>query len=191
MSVELGTTCGYNGGVKTLFTCGHSTRALDELIGVLKAHGVERLVDVRAFPASRRHPHLARESLERALPAAGIEYGWMGRELGGRRKTTKDSPNSGLRSPGLRAYADYMGTPDFARGLARLLELASEKRTAVMCAELLWWKCHRSLIADYVQLVRGWSVRHIQDAGKLLEHKPKKEARVEGETLVYGQPTLF
>lgn len=191
MSRRVWISCGYNEGVKTLFTFGHSTRSLEELTGALKAHGIARLVDVRAFPGSRRHPHLGRQSLETALPAAGIEYLWLGRELGGRRKTQESSPNRALRSAGFRGYADYMGTPAFSAGMDRLLALAAEKPTAVLCAELLWWKCHRSLIADYAQLVRGWEVRHIQDARTLLAHRPKKEARRTGSGLVYGEPELL
>jgi uncharacterized protein (DUF488 family) len=174
-----------------LWTIGHSTRPLEGLISALKAHEIELLADVRAYPASRRHPDLARSSLEKALPPAGIEYLWLGRELGGRRKPLEESPNRALRSPGFRGYADYMGTEAFSGAMEALLGLAARRRVAVMCAELLWWKCHRSLIADYAQLAKGWEVRHLKDEGPPLPHRPKKEARLDEGRLVYGEPELF
>lgn len=172
---------------RTVWTIGHSTRTLEGFVGLLKAHGIARLADVRAFPGSRRHPHFARESLARSLPEAGVEYVWLGAELGGRRPAPgRPSRNVGLRSASFRNFADYMETPAFARGADRLLALAAGAPTAFACAEALWWRCHRSLIADYLTAVRGWEVRHILGAGEAEPHRPMAEARREGEVLVYA-----
>jgi uncharacterized protein (DUF488 family) len=172
-----------------VWTFGHSTRALDELVELLKGHGIAAAVDVRAFPGSRRHPHFAREALAVSLPRAGLRYEWLGQELGGRRRSSKEpSPNGALRNASFRNYADYMLTPEFARGVDRLLTLADEAPTAFFCAELLWWRCHRSLISDYLVAVRGRTVLHILDASAPKPHAPKTEARLEGGRLLYPPP---
>src|SRR5271165_4327686 len=130
----------------TIYTIGHSTRSLDELIAVLKAHGVRTLVDIRSFPMSRRLPHFNRESLEVELPKHDIAYIWM-KDLGGRRKKIRnDSPNTGLRNDAFRNYADYMLTEEFAEAIKRLLEIAQNGNTAIMCAERVWFQCHRMLV---------------------------------------------
>src|SRR5437868_4029996 len=140
-----------------LFTIGHSTRSLDEHLQLLRRHGIERLVDIRRYPGSRRYPHFSRDALALSLPAAGIEYIHMP-ELGGRRKPLPDSPNLGLRNEQFRAYADYMATPEFHAAIDALL--ASEKVTVYMCAEAVPWRCHRNLVSD--ELVRrGVEVLHI------------------------------
>ena len=132
-----------NRSVATLYTIGHSTRSFAELIEVLSAHQIKTLVDIRSFPVSRRLPHFNREALEKSLPEAGISYVWI-KELGGyRKKIRDDSPNLALRSPGFRNYADHMLTEDFQRGTAQLLKLAEQSRTAYMCAERLYFRCHR------------------------------------------------
>jgi len=145
-----------------LFTIGHSTRSLDELVELLNREGVRHLIDVRAFPASRRYPHFAKDSLEKTLPAASIRYTHFP-ELGGRRKGRPDSPNVQWRNAGFRAYADYMQTPEFEAALERLLLNAAESECAVMCAEAVPWRCHRTLISDAVE-ARGVPVFHILDA---------------------------
>jgi uncharacterized protein (DUF488 family) len=169
----------------TVWTIGHSTRGLEELIAALRGHRIEALVDVRAFPASQRNLQFSRESLERELPKAGIEYVWLGKALGGRRRAVKNSPDVALRSESFRGYAHHMRSAAFREGIEELLKLASTKRTAIMCAELLWWNCHRSMIADYLSAVRRVEVRHIRDAAHMDEHRMKAEARVEGDSMFY------
>src|ERR1039458_7619467 len=133
----------------TVYTIGHSTRAFDELVAAVKAHGICTLVDIRSFPMSRRMPHFNRESLEVELPKCGIAYVWM-KGLGGRRKKIRnDSPNSGLRNDSFRNYADYSLTDEFAQGIEQLLEIAAEGNTAIMCAERVYFQCHRMLVRDY------------------------------------------
>ena len=130
----------------TLYTVGHSTRSLDELVSALKAHGIETVVDIRAFPMSRRLPHFNRESLELSLPEEGIRYIWM-KALGGYRKATrKDSPHTALRNANFRNYADYTLTPEFEQAASELLEIASDSRTAYMCAERVYFRCHRMIV---------------------------------------------
>jgi uncharacterized protein (DUF488 family) len=148
-----------NMDVPTLYTLGHSTRTLDQLVAPLAQAGVRELVDVRALPRSRRHPHLAAEQLARTLPTRGIAYTHEPR-LGGFRRPHAESSNSGWEHPAFRGYADHMASADFLAALASLQELARERPTCVMCAEAQWWRCHRRLIADAL-LVRGWRVLHL------------------------------
>lgn len=169
----------------TVWTVGHSTRTLEELIGMLRGQAIEALVDVRAFPASRRNPQFSRESLARELPAAGIEYVWMGKELGGRRRAVKSSPDVALRNDSFRAYAQHMRSAAFRDGIEELLRKAAEKRVAIMCAEAVWWRCHRSMISDYLEKLRGVEIRHIRDASHADGHRAKAEARVEDGVLYY------
>ena len=142
-----------------IFTIGHSTRSLDELVALLRHHGIEQLADVRSYPGSRRLPHFGRAALEAVLPAAGIAYRWMP-GLGGRRRPRADSPNRGWRVDGFRAYADYMRTPEFAAARDELEAWARQVPTAFMCAEAWFRKCHRQLLADAL-VVRGWEVLHV------------------------------
>ena len=130
-----------------VYTIGHSTRPIDEFIALLQAHGVTQLADVRTIPKSRRHPHFAQEALSVSLPVAGISYRHFP-GLGGLRKAAPDSANGGWRHAGFRGYADYMQTPAFTAALADLLQWSRDAPTAVMCAEAVWWQCHRQLIAD-------------------------------------------
>jgi len=179
----------------SIWTIGHSTRTLEELIGILQAHKITALADVRSFPASRRYPHFDRANLEAELPRSGMAYRWLGGELGGyRRKIRDDSPHTALRSPGFRHYADYLATAEFEAGIEQLLGLAVEKRVALMCAERLWWRCHRSLIADYLTAVRGVEVIHILEQTKSEPHRLHRVARIAGGRLVYDvgevQPLL-
>jgi uncharacterized protein (DUF488 family) len=168
----------------TVCTVGHGNRAIGDLLALLGDAGIECLVDVRAYPASRRHPQFSREALERSLPAAGIRYAWEGKSLGGRRKAVADSRHIALRNPSFRAYADHMETEEFRDGLARLIELAGVSRTAIMCAERLPWECHRNLIADSLA-ARDVRVLHLMDRGENREHALNPAARREGERLVY------
>jgi uncharacterized protein (DUF488 family) len=151
------------------FTVGHSTHPLDELVALLTRHGVEAVADVRLAPRSRRHPQFNREALAAELPARGIEYRHFP-ALGGRRRPRPDSPNGGWEHEAFRGYADYALTADFADGLAELCTLAAQRPAAVMCAEALWWRCHRRLIADRLTAL-GWTVCHIAAGGELAEHE--------------------
>ncbi|HMC73880.1 MAG TPA: DUF488 domain-containing protein [Terriglobales bacterium] len=173
-----------------LYTIGHSTRSLEELIEVLQAHEIQTLVDIRAFPMSRRLPHFNRESLETALLAAGVRYVWM-KELGGRRKKTlAESPNIALRNDSFRNYADYMLSPEFKEAAVKLVQLGEGARTAYMCAERVYFRCHRMLVSDYL-VTHGHEVFHIDATGPVRPHKILAEARViEGE-LVYRGDCLF
>ena len=166
-----------------IHTIGHGSRTLDELIEALRAHGVTQLVDVRSFPGSRRNPQFGREALQRSLPEGGIAYVWM-KELGGRRRARSDSPHTGWRVEGFRAYADYMEAPAFAAGLDQLVHLGQEEDTAYMCAERLWWQCHRRLLSDALA-VRGIAVVHILDAHNTKPHRPTEFLRVDNGRLVY------
>ena len=152
----------------TVWTVGHSTRSGEEFVQILKAHGIQVLVDVRSFPGSRRYPQFNRATLAESLQQAGIEYRHEPR-LGGRRTPRKDSHNTAWRNASFRAYADHMESEEFRNGVKDLLELASNRRTAVMCAEALWWRCHRKLISDYLK-TEGHAVIHILDKNKTQEH---------------------
>ena len=167
-----------------IHTIGHGNRSGEEFIALLAEAGIECLVDVRAYPASRRHPQFAREALERSLAGAGVRYVWEGRELGGRRKSSRDSPHIALRSPGFRAYADHMATREFHEGMTRLTELGRSARTAIMCAERLPWECHRFLISDFL-VARGDPVVHLVNSGMAQEHALSPAVRLEDGGLIY------
>lgn len=166
-----------------ILTVGHSTRAFDDLVALLRHHGVELVADVRRYPGSRRHPQFQRAALERSLAEHGIAYRHLP-ELGGRRRPRPDSPNQGWRNASFRGYADHMQTVEFRTGLAVLLELAAHHRVAIMCAEAVPWRCHRSLIADAL-LVRGAGAAHIVDAGQPAPHQLTRFACVEDDRLTY------
>ncbi|WP_408066641.1 DUF488 domain-containing protein [[Mycobacterium] crassicus] len=151
---------------------------------LLTGAGVRGLVDVRTAPGSRHNPDSARDAMESWLPQAGIGYRWEPR-LGGWRRGAQDSPDVGLRNESFRAYASHMRSAEFRAAIDELLTGAAADQTAVMCAETVWWRCHRKLIADYLTLVRAVEVRHLMHDGKLREHRPTPEARVEGDVLVY------
>lgn len=168
-----------------LYTLGHSTRSLDELLHLLRAHGVGVLADVRRFPRSPRNPQFNGEHLARGLPEAGVGYAWLA-PLGGCRRTGSLA-NTGWRNPSFRGYADHMLTEEFQRGLAELLELARRARVAIMCSEALPWRCHRSLIAD-VLTARGCAVRHIQGLRRAELHRLTPFARVDGHRVTYPLP---
>jgi uncharacterized protein (DUF488 family) len=166
-----------------IWTVGHSTRASEELFAALKSFEIKLLVDVRSFPGSRRYPHFNKEQLERSLPAKGIEYRHYP-ELGGRRRVLPDSLNMAWRNKSFRAYADYMETGTFREGAARLLEVAQQQRTAIMCSEAVWWRCHRSLISDYLK-AKGIEVMHIMAPGKAEAHPFTSAARIVNGELSY------
>jgi len=152
-----------------IYTIGHSTRELAELLGLLAAHRVTRVVDVRRYPASRRHPQFAQDALATALEQTGIHYHHEA-DLGGRRAARRDSANTAWRSAAFRGYADYMETPEFEDALERLRELARARRTAILCAEAVPWRCHRQLIADAL-VARGEDVSHILGATRVDAHR--------------------
>jgi uncharacterized protein (DUF488 family) len=170
-----------------LWTIGHSTHSAEEFVAILRAHAIALLADVRSFPSSRRHPHFNRDALRDTLAAAGIEYVHLP-ALGGRRTPRQDSHNTAWRNAGFRGYADYMETPAFEAALADLIDRARARRTAIMCAESLWWHCHRSLIADGLK-VRGWDVVHIHNAEEVTHHPYTRAARVEHGKLCYVAAT--
>jgi len=174
-----------------LHTVGHGTLAAEDLTRLITGAEIEALVDVRSFPASRRHPQFRREAMQEWLPDAGVEYRWEPR-LGGRRRPAPDSPHRALRVAAFRGYADHMETPEFGDALDMLLTEATARPTVVMCAESLWWRCHRRLIADAVVLVHESPVEHLFHDGRLQPHRPTPEARVDGRRLVYDgdEPAL-
>ena len=172
-----------------VLTVGHSTRTLEAFLDLLQAHGVTELIDVRTIPRSRRNPQFNRETLPKALRARGIGYRHI-QKLGGLRHARRDSINLGWHNSSFRGFADYMQTPEFEEGLGRLLEFAEEKRVAVMCAEAVPWRCHRSLIADALA-VRGVRVEHILSGKRAEPHSLTPFARVNGKQITYpGEPTL-
>ena len=169
----------------TVWTVGHSTRPLDELLAVLAAHEIELVADVRRFPGSRRLPHYAAPALEASLAARGVAYRWFP-TLGGRRRPDPDSPNDGWRLPAFRAYADHVATEAFAEGLCELLTTAQGLRAAVLCAEVLWWRCHRRIVADVLASL-GVPVVHLRDARVAEPHRLAPPARIVGGCLTYAR----
>ena len=169
--------------VSSVFTIGHSTRSLDEFIEILKSFPIEILVDVRSFPGSRRYPHFNREALKGSLGGVNIEYAHLP-ELGGRRRPLPDSLNMAWRNESFRGYADYMETDDFRDGIDRLLDLARDRRTVIMCSEAVWWRCHRSMISDYLK-AKGVDVIHILAAGRSEGHPYTSAARIVNGELSY------
>ena len=168
----------------TIWTLGHSTRSTEELLAVLDAYAIELVVDVRRFPGSRRLPQFSADALDASLATHGVAYRWLA-SLGGRRRPHAASSNTGWRHPAFRAYADHVATEEFAEGLIELLMLAQGLRTAVMCAEVLWWRCHRRIIADVLSVL-GIEVIHIRDAGIAEPHVVGPPARVVDGRLTYA-----
>ena len=173
-----------------LYTIGHSTRTLEELIAALQAHQIQTLVDIRAFPMSRRLPQFNREALEKSLPDAGIRYVGM-KALGGyRKKVLDESPNIALRNESFRNYADYMLTTEFEQGVAELIRLAEKSRTAYMCAERVYFRCHRMLVSDWL-VAHGHEVWHIDGMGPVKAHALTAEARMVDGRLIYRGDRLL
>jgi uncharacterized protein (DUF488 family) len=194
----------YDDLVMTIWTIGHSNRSLEEFLALLSAFEINVLADVRRFPGSKKHPHFNQESLAQSLAATGISYEFFP-ELGGRRKPRPDSPNTAWRNESFRAYADYMETAEYRAGVARLLSLSNspaalsgdlrppraesdavQRRVAIMCSEAVWWRCHRSLIADYLKS-RGVAVEHVLSAKKSEPHPYTTAARLVDGRLSYAE----
>jgi uncharacterized protein (DUF488 family) len=168
----------------SVWTIGHSTRPLDVFLALLDAHDIETVADVRRFPGSRRWPQFSRNGLSQVLEAHRIDYQWLP-ELGGRRRPLPDSRNAGWRSAAFRGYADHMETAEFADGLTSLLNLALGSRVAIMCAEAVWWRCHRGLIADVLRWL-GFDVWHIMSADRAVPHPYTRAARIVRGRLSYA-----
>lgn len=170
-----------------LVTVGHGTLDREAFAELLRTAGIRSVVDVRRFPGSRRHPQFARGAMERWLPAAGVAYRWV-EDLGGRRRVPPDSPDGAIRNAAFRGYAAHMRTPAFADALHGVLSGARQARSAVMCAESLWWRCHRRMVADAALLLHGVEVEHLLHDGRLAAHEPTGGVRRAGEHLVYDAP---
>jgi uncharacterized protein (DUF488 family) len=168
----------------TIRSLGHGTLSADEFAELVRRAGVEVVVDIRRFPGSRRNPHFASDEMAGWLSERGLDYRWLA-ALGGRRKPTPDSPNVGLRNDQFRAYADYMASDEFAQGVGDLSALAERRPVAVMCAESVWWRCHRRLLADHLVLVSMVRVEHLFHDGHLAEHTPTPQARRADRHVVY------
>jgi uncharacterized protein (DUF488 family) len=170
--------------IARIWTIGHSTRKIEVFLSLLDENGIKAVADVRMFPGSKRYPQFGREALAKSLGAAEIRYQHFP-ELGGRRKVNPDSKNTAWRNESFRGYADYMETEDFRKGVARLVDLAEESGpTAIMCAEAVWWRCHRSLISDYLKAL-GVEVIHIHDRGKVEPHPFTSAAQIVNGELSY------
>jgi uncharacterized protein (DUF488 family) len=176
---------------KTIYTIGHSTRPLSEFIELLQSFSIVTLADVRSYPGSRRYPHFNKEELSMSLPAKDIFYQHIPR-LGGRRKPVPHSKNTAWKNDSFRGYADYMETDEFKKGIDELIKAGSANRAAFMCSEAVWWRCHRSMIADYLK-INGWEVLHIINNKKADEHPYTSAATVIDGKLLYGasQQSMF
>ncbi len=170
---------------KIIYTIGHSTHTLEEFIAMLKSFNIELLADIRSFPGSRKFPHFNKENLPASLAENNIEYIHL-KNLGGRRKVNPDSCNTGWRVAAFRGYADYMETESFKKAIHELEQIASTKRVAYMCAEAVWWRCHRSLVSDYLKN-EDWTVLHIMGVGKTTEHPYTAPAKIMNGKLNYSK----
>jgi uncharacterized protein (DUF488 family) len=171
--------------IPRILTIGHSTRTIEDFTNLLEAHGVQLIVDIRTVPRSRRNPQFNEDTLAGSLKELGIDYVRL-KELGGLRHPMKDSQNMGWRNASFRGFADYMQTPDFETGINELIRLAQDRSVAVMCAEALPWRCHRSLVADAL-LVRGIKVEHIMSLKNRIEHAMTKWAKLDGKQITYPE----
>ena len=169
----------------TIWTVGHGTLTASDFAALIAAADIELVVDVRRFPGSRRHPHFASDAMAGWMTESGLGYQWVP-ALGGRRKPSPDSPNTGLRNDQFRAYADHMASDEFRAAVEGLLATAATQPVAVMCAESVWWRCHRRLLADHLTLVEEWEVRHLMHDGRLVPHPVTAEARAAGRVVIYG-----
>jgi uncharacterized protein (DUF488 family) len=175
----------------SILTIGHSNHVLDRYLRLLSQHQIETLVDIRRFPSSRKYPYFNRDELAAALTEHGIHYHWFEPLGGRRRKQHEDSPNVGLENPSFRNYADYMMTSSFRDAIDKLLDVAKEKRTAIMCAEGLYWQCHRRLVSDFL-VANGVTVEHIMPNGQLKPHELTRGAVIGAECVSYpGEGLLF
>lgn len=176
-------------GKHTIYTIGHSTHSLNDFVEMLQSFDIRVLVDIRHFPGSRKFPHFNKENLAAELPKVGITYTHL-EDLGGRRKVHKDSKNNRWRNDSFRGYADYMETENFELAAAKLEAIALKQPTAYMCSEAVWWRCHRSMVSDYLK-AKGWTVLHIMGIGKAEEHPFTSPARVVGNRVFYSDENLF
>jgi uncharacterized protein (DUF488 family) len=172
-----------------IYTIGHSIHSLDDFIEMLKSFNVKFLADIRRFPGSKKYSWFNKENLEKILPENTIEYIHL-EELGGRRKVQPGSINSRWRNESFRGYADYMQTSEFVTAVEKLERIARKKTTAFMCSEAVWWRCHRSMVSDYLK-ARGWKVEHIMNVGKIEEHPYTSPARVYDGKVFYSDESLF
>jgi uncharacterized protein (DUF488 family) len=170
----------------TIFTIGHSTRPIEDFVDLLRAHDIKQVVDVRSIPMSRHNPQFNEDSLRRSLQRAHVRYSQL-KSLGGRRQSRKDSTNVGWHNASFRGFADYMATAEFAEGLEALMRVGALRTTAIMCAEAVPWRCHRSLIADALTK-KGWAVRHITSRTSAAKHRLTPFLRVRKGQLTYSAP---
>jgi len=171
-------------GKHTIYTIGHSTHNLDDFIKMLQSFGIKTLADIRGLPGSRKFPQFDKENLELSLQDNNIRYIHL-KDLGGRRKMRRDSKNTRWRNASFRGYADYMETEGFKKGIIELEAIALNSPTAYMCAEAVWWRCHRSMVSDYLK-AKGWTVLHIMGVRKAEEHSYTSPARVVGDRVFYS-----
>lgn len=176
-------------GKYIIYTIGHSTRGIEGFIRMLQSFNIGILADIRHFPGSAKYPQFNKEPLQMSLQAAGVEYVHLV-GLGGRRKTEKNSKNNRWRNSSFRGYADYMETAEFKQAIENLENIAVTKPTAYMCSEAVWWRCHRSMVSDYLK-AKGWTVLHIMEAGKAEEHPYTSPARIVGKRVFYYDEDLF
>jgi uncharacterized protein (DUF488 family) len=178
--------------VRAIRTLGHGTLSSTAFTALARDVGIEVVVDIRRFPGSRRVPHFAGDAMATWLPTDGLDYRWLV-ELGGRRTPTKESANVALRNAQFRAYADHMASAEFASGVAELCRVAAERAVAVMCAESVWWRCHRRLLADHLVLIEAVTVEHVFHDGRLVAHPVTAEARADEDHVAYdlAAPRLF
>jgi len=170
---------------KQIYTIGHSTREIEEFIAILKENNIDLLVDIRRYPSSRKFPQFHSKELEESLKKEKIDYIWM-EDLGGRRKVNKDSKNTKWRKETFRAYADYMETESFNKAMEKLEELAKENNVVYMCAEAVWWSCHRSLISDYLK-AKNWKVIHLMGLNNSQEHPYTQPATIKNNKVYYNE----
>lgn len=167
----------------TIYTIGHSTHSLEEFLNMLQSFDIKILADIRSLPGSRKYPQFNKEDLKISLEEAGIQYIHLA-DLGGRRKVKKDSKNNRWNNVSFKAYADYMETEEFKNAIVKLEHIALEQPTAYMCSEAVWWRCHRSMVSDYLK-AKDWSVLHIMAIGKAQEHKYTSPARIVHGNVLY------
>lgn len=172
-----------------IYTIGHSTHTFDEFLNMLQSFNIETVADIRSLPGSRKFPQFNKENLEISLKSNGINYLHL-IDLGGRRKVKKDSKNNRWRHKAFKGYADYMETPDFEAGIENLEQIAMKQTTAFMCSEAVWWRCHRSMVSDFLK-VRGWKVMHIMSKGKAQEHPYTAPAIIKNGRISYSDEELF
>lgn len=168
----------------TIYTIGHSTHTLVEFLNMLQSFNIKTLADIRSLPGSRKFPQFNKEDLKISLEEVGIQYLHLP-DLGGRRKVKKDSKNNRWNNDSFKGYADYMETEEFKNAIINLERIALEKATAYMCSEAVWWKCHRSMVSDYLK-AKGWNVLHIMAVGKIQEHRYTSPARIVNDEVLYS-----